>query len=112
MPGRSSAMDTIVHQLLRPFGVFLDPASDRYWMFLLSAAAIALVVYGARRIGPLTPAGFARWLCPRAIYLHPSARLDLAVFAVNTVIVVLPTVTIAGTVKRGVQQILGILIGT
>jgi sterol desaturase/sphingolipid hydroxylase (fatty acid hydroxylase superfamily) len=104
-------METLFHRLLDPIGVFLDPASDRYWPFLASAAAIALVIYVARRIGPLTPAGFVRWLCPRAVYLHPSARLDVAMFIVNTVIVAVPTVTVTVTLAHGVRQGLGSLVG-
>lgn len=52
------------------------------WMFLLSAAVLALGVYLAAG-SPRSLAGFVRYLVPRSIFLHPSALLDYRFYVVN-----------------------------
>jgi sterol desaturase/sphingolipid hydroxylase (fatty acid hydroxylase superfamily) len=64
------------------------PQSQLYWVFLLSAAAIAFSIHWFRRDGNegLSLRGFLIFCFPRKIYRHPSALLDFRYFAVNIVV--------------------------
>lgn len=48
-------------------------------VYLVLAAAVAWLVYRARRI----EGGFWRWLVPKSIYLHPSHLIDLQLFVIG-----------------------------
>ncbi len=63
------------------------PESSIHWLYLSSAFVIALAVYlaGDGR-GRASVLGFLRWLFPGRIYLHRSARHDLGIFVINTLI--------------------------
>lgn len=50
-----------------------------YWLYLIGALALALVVYLMARRSD----GFLRWLFPKSVWGHPSAVVDYAYFLVN-----------------------------
>lgn len=66
---------------LEPLGWFLDPAQSVYWPYLLSAAALAALVWwttpGARR------RGLCSFLFSRRIWLHRSCLADLRFWLVD-----------------------------
>jgi sterol desaturase/sphingolipid hydroxylase (fatty acid hydroxylase superfamily) len=59
------------------------PESRLHWLFLLSFAALGAAVWWAT-VRPRV--GLLAWLFPRDVYLHPSARVDYGLFAVNQVL--------------------------
>jgi sterol desaturase/sphingolipid hydroxylase (fatty acid hydroxylase superfamily) len=65
-----------------------SPESTLYWLYLLSAAALVFIVYWVRGYDTenVSFAGFLTFCFPKQIYSHPSAKLDLKYFAVNTVL--------------------------
>lgn len=70
---------------LGALGYFNEPQERVYWLFLLSAAVIAFVVFfikvpNARR---RPTSGFFRFLFPKAVWLHPSAVVDYFYFVFN-----------------------------
>jgi len=71
--------DWLVSWLLVPLGVLASTRSDYYLPSLCGAAALGGLVV-LRRGGRLAS------LFPRAVYGHPSARLDLAIWLVNTLV--------------------------
>jgi len=64
------------------------PQSELYWLCILSATALAFIVYWLRayRNGDASIRGFLAFCFPGQIYAHPSARLDIKYFAVNTLL--------------------------
>lgn len=63
--------------LLNPFGYFAQPGQRLFWVYLVGAALLAIVVRVATagRRGR-RPGSLLRWLTAKSIWLHPSARLD------------------------------------
>ena len=85
MQGR---IDTIIDCLSAPFLYVADPVRRVYWVYLLSALAIAGAVFLYRRRAPdrASIAGFIAYVAPRQIYGHRSARIDYWFFYVNAVL--------------------------
>jgi len=85
MQGR---IDTIIDCLSAPFLYVADPVRRVYWLYLLSALAIAGAVFLCRRHAPdrASIAGFIEYVAPRRIYGHRSARIDYWFFYVNAVL--------------------------
>jgi len=87
----------IAKAAIAPLESLADGWSDRInWIYLAAALAIALGVQWRREAG----AGFRRALAtvlPRAIYAHPSARVDYWVWIINAVLIalVLPAVLVS-----------------
>lgn len=81
-------MHDILERIGNAFAQAFAPESQFYWLFLLSAAGIAFILYWLRRYGTgdVTFKGFLAFCFPREIYAHPSARLDFKYFVVNTVL--------------------------
>ena len=87
-----------------------------YWVFLLSAAAIAFLVYRFRRDGNEDSGlrGFLAFCFPRKIYAHPSALLDFKYFAVNTVVYgafIAPLLLTSSAAALGTASLLFNLVG-
>jgi sterol desaturase/sphingolipid hydroxylase (fatty acid hydroxylase superfamily) len=64
---------------------FMEPSNNFYWLYLISAAVIALLIYLAQggRHGRLSPSGFMRFLLPKAVFAHKSAVIDYKFYVVN-----------------------------
>lgn len=79
---------------------FVDGAHRFYWLYLVSAVLMALVVYRwyYRRL-PGTPASPWRFVFPRAVYGHPSARLDYKLALANQILG--PVSMLSGVFLRG-----------
>ena len=62
------------------------PADSLFWLYLISAAVIALAFHALtrRELGPLSLRRAAAFLFPQQIYQHPSAKLDFRFFLLNT----------------------------
>lgn len=59
--------------------VVADLGSKTSWLYLLTSAAIALLLYGiasSRSRGSHAPASLREFIFPRSVYMHPSARVD------------------------------------
>jgi sterol desaturase/sphingolipid hydroxylase (fatty acid hydroxylase superfamily) len=74
--------------LVRVCESLLPLYADTYlhWIFVASAAALALGVYARRRLGrrrSVSLRGSLRYLLPRSVFLHPSALLDYRFYVVN-----------------------------
>src|SRR5262249_61879256 len=78
--------DTIVGWLGAPLLNLADPLRRIYWLYLLSALAIAGVIfaYQQRIRGRALLQGFLSYVAPRGIFAHRSARLDYLFFYLNT----------------------------
>ena len=80
-------MDELVISLISPLFYPFLVGQRVYWLFLLAALCVAVIAYILKK--PRSPDGtrlkLLAWLFPRAIYRHPSTRLDLKYFYVNTV---------------------------
>lgn len=105
-------MDTFADHISRPWHALVSPASDLHWLFLLSAASIALIIYVTRKLGPLSLPAFFRWAFPRAVYTNPSVRIDLVVFAFNAILLTIPSAALAAAVGSGTHDILSALLGS
>jgi sterol desaturase/sphingolipid hydroxylase (fatty acid hydroxylase superfamily) len=84
-------LDRIIDVLLFP----LDPQSRIYWLYLLTSAAVAFLVYRAiRRKGDhatekdaeAARGSFLQFLFPRSVWSHPSAWLDLRYMVFHKVV--------------------------
>src|SRR5262245_26153067 len=67
---------------------FVYPGQFLYWIFIVSAIAIAFLMYVAqnwKRSG-VTAKGFLTFLAPREVYRHPSAWLDCKFYLVSSII--------------------------
>jgi len=64
---------------------FMEPSNNFYWLYLISAAVIALLIYLSQggRHGRLSPSGFMRFLLPKAVFAHKSAVIDYKFYVVN-----------------------------
>jgi sterol desaturase/sphingolipid hydroxylase (fatty acid hydroxylase superfamily) len=62
----------------------LDPGSEFFWLFLLTAAVIAALTFAWA--GGRSPRTFLRDMFPARVWWHPSARLDYAFFFTNFVL--------------------------
>src|SRR5262245_66577014 len=64
---------------------FMDPGYNLYWLYLVSAAVIALLIYVAQRgrHERLTPSGFIRFCLPKAVFAHKTAVIDYKFYVIN-----------------------------
>jgi sterol desaturase/sphingolipid hydroxylase (fatty acid hydroxylase superfamily) len=67
-------------------GQVLRPESSIYWVYLVSALAIACGVYVLKASGRRSLGGFLRYCFPRRVYANPSFRHDTAVFVINALL--------------------------
>lgn len=81
-------IDTLADGLLAPFFNLADPLRRIYWLYLLSAFAMAgaIFVYQRRARGRMLLSGFLAYLAPPRIFGHRSARLDYWFFYLNTAV--------------------------
>lgn len=80
--------DTFLHAISHGVRAFVEPHSKTGWLYLLSSMLIAggIFVVNKKRflIDPTMP--FLKFLCPREVYLHPSALVDYQYVAVDSTI--------------------------
>lgn len=82
-------LDSLRELLLSPLRAPLDPRERIYWGYLLAAMLIAFGAYrdhashAGERQGPR---GFVRYLFPREVWWHPSARVDYLYLVVDSVV--------------------------
>jgi sterol desaturase/sphingolipid hydroxylase (fatty acid hydroxylase superfamily) len=104
-------IDTITGWLCAPFLNLADPVRRIYWLYLVSALAIAGVVflYQRRVRGRALLQDFLSYIAPRGIFGHRSARLDYWFFYLNTVLfgLILAPLVAAPTVASFVATMLG-----
>jgi len=64
---------------------FMEPGNNLYWLYLVSAAVIALLIYLAQggRQERLSPSGFIRFCLPKSVFTHKSAIIDYKFYVVN-----------------------------
>ncbi len=63
--------------LLNPLAYLTQPGQRLYWVYLVGAVLLAVVVRIATARGRgRRPRAVVRWLTAKSIWLHPSARLD------------------------------------
>jgi len=74
--------------LAEPLRYFTDPGERMFVLYLGSALVCAIVVYiVARRRDPAgTPDRILRYLFPRRVFFHPSAKADYAFFIVDRIL--------------------------
>ena len=60
-----------------------------WWVYLLCAAALAMVVYVRREGRTWSLIGYARYLFPKDVWLHRSARVDYGYFLLNGLVMLL-----------------------
>ena len=104
-------IDHLAGIVVAPFLFPVGPAHRIYWLYLLSAAGMAVALHLCRRRSGSFAAlksGIAH-LVPRAIYAHRSAFLDYRFFYVNTALVgmVLGPIMASSTIAAGVARALG-----
>jgi len=79
--------DRLLGFILAPFRQMISPQGNLYWLYLASAAIIAVLIYWSPGRDPRPHLrGALAFLFPRRIYRHPSARLDFKFFLVNTLL--------------------------
>lgn len=78
-------LEWFLHSLAAPFEVFVDPTNRLSYVYMATALCVAIAVYLYQQVRSGQPqvAGLLRWLLPRDIILHPSARADYLFFLVN-----------------------------
>lgn len=67
---------------------FLSPSTSIYWGYIASALVLATGAYyaRARRTGRSLAGGWFAFIFPRGVYAHRSARHDVGVYAINTLL--------------------------
>jgi len=105
-------IDRIVGWLCAPVLNLADPLRRIYWLYLLSALAIAgaVFVYRRRVRGRALLQGFFTYIAPWQVFGHRSARLDYWFFYLNTVLfgLILAPLVAAPTVATFVAHSLGV----
>jgi sterol desaturase/sphingolipid hydroxylase (fatty acid hydroxylase superfamily) len=76
-------LDTLYSLASKPF---VDAGSRWYWLYFASAVAMAAVVYVRTTSAPLGVGGFARFLLPKQVWLHRSARADYVFVAITELV--------------------------
>jgi len=102
--------------LLAPIGDFLANGQAKiFWLYLAGAVAVAALVY-VRASSARSLAGFGRFLFPRAVYRHVSARSDYKLWLANSALLMpllVPlTVPLALAANDAAGLLLGALFGT
>jgi sterol desaturase/sphingolipid hydroxylase (fatty acid hydroxylase superfamily) len=72
--------------VLGPFERLITEQGGLYWLYLVTAAGIGLMVYlsPGRAPGPPSLRGSLAFLFPAQVYRHPSAKIDFKFFLLNT----------------------------
>lgn len=109
----ASAFDFVSQQAKRLTDVVAAPTERLYGLYLLSAIVLAAGVYWERH-EERSLRGFVRWLVPREIYAHVSAKADYAFLIVNRLLyplLVVPFLVAGGAaflaVREGVEVVTG-----
>jgi sterol desaturase/sphingolipid hydroxylase (fatty acid hydroxylase superfamily)/creatinine amidohydrolase/Fe(II)-dependent formamide hydrolase-like protein len=94
-------MDYLLARLLDPLHAPLDPQHRVFWLYLLGALALALVLFLAGRGDgrKRSPRGFLSFCLPASVYLHKSAKVDYAYFVVNRIVFGLLLLPVIGAVS-------------
>ena len=71
-----------------PFERLISHQGGLYWLYLVTAAGIALIIYltPGRAPGPPSLRGSLAFLFPAQIYRHASSKLDFKFFLLNTLL--------------------------
>lgn len=112
------AVADVVVGLILPFVQVATNGGNRlFWVYLVAATVIAVLVY--RRAAPgVVPAhrpGFLAFLFPKHIWRHPSARTDLGIVLIASVVMSLlfwPLLPGVGEVSDWLTAALGGTVGT
>lgn len=69
-------------------GQLSSPQVSVYWVYLLGAVVLAIAAHIVRTPGPerFSVLAWVRLLAPRTVWTHRSARHDLAIFVLNTLL--------------------------
>src|SRR5688500_9969726 len=78
--------DFLTDPLIRALRAPLHSYERIYWVYLLAALVIAFGAYRDRVSETGERQGFLRFLFPRDVWWHPSARIDYVYFLVDAVI--------------------------
>lgn len=81
-------IDDIRRSVFEPLRYFVDPTERLFVLYLVSGLVCALFVFllAVRRNPAGAPRGFLRYLFPKGIYLHPSAKADYRFFLIDRVL--------------------------
>jgi creatinine amidohydrolase/Fe(II)-dependent formamide hydrolase-like protein/sterol desaturase/sphingolipid hydroxylase (fatty acid hydroxylase superfamily) len=81
-------LSNLSHRLAQPFLIPFSPDERIYVFYLVTAVALAYLVYAAARDrgAPEAEGGFLRLAFPKRIYAHRSARTDYKFFLVNKIV--------------------------
>jgi len=112
MPDLADILERIWDSLAR----VAAPRSNLYWLYFLSAAGMAFVIYWLRRYdkGDASVRGFFNFCFPGRIYAHPSARLDFKYVAINAVLyggLIAPLVLTSAAAAHGTVAVMVGLFG-
>ncbi|MCO7187075.1 MULTISPECIES: sterol desaturase family protein [unclassified Pseudoalteromonas] len=106
-------IETLWQSLFSLPGYLLDANKRIYWLYLLSAIAMAGLVY-SKLHGPRSLKGFLGFLFPRDVWLSDSAKLDYGLFIANKLIkaltfapIVLTMVPVAIAISDGLEWLFG-----
>jgi creatinine amidohydrolase/Fe(II)-dependent formamide hydrolase-like protein/sterol desaturase/sphingolipid hydroxylase (fatty acid hydroxylase superfamily) len=109
----ASALDFVSQQAKRLTEVVSAPSERLFGLYLLSAIVLAAGVYWERN-EERSLRGFVRWLFPREIYAHVSAKADYAFLIINRLLyplLVVPFLFAGGAVflavREGVEALAG-----
>ena len=113
--GTTIVVEQLVQIAAGVLGLLNTPSVSVYWLYLLTAAALATVVYVRAFRRRATLRGWLGFLFPRHILGHRSTRNDLALFVLNTLlhsfVFVVPlqtlSTTLASRVWHGLHASLG-----
>ncbi|MGH2360806.1 MAG: sterol desaturase family protein [bacterium] len=106
----------LISFVLEPVARLFAENAGGYWLYLFSSLTVALLLFWSRDTGEQVPTlrRFWRYAFPRALYGHPSSRLDLLYTMVNAVVqnaAVVPLLTaapwVAQVVAAGLRAGLG-----
>lgn len=75
----------VVQSLHKAVTAPVRPQSLIYWLYLFTALLLAVISYNRYYRGqhPFRLKEFGRFVCPKHIYLHPSAMMDYKLFIAN-----------------------------
>jgi sterol desaturase/sphingolipid hydroxylase (fatty acid hydroxylase superfamily)/creatinine amidohydrolase/Fe(II)-dependent formamide hydrolase-like protein len=104
-------VEYVLTRIADPFLAPFDPSHRVYWLYLCTALAFALFIFGGERRGDLSLREFVRFCLPKSVYLHASARVDYGYFVVNRIVfglLLLPIIAAASLLSAaGTKALLG-----
>lgn len=101
-------MEHIGYLPFRPLGYLFAGSTRIYWLYLLTSFFLVAILYlrqkDSKKAEGLSLKGLLGFCFPKAIYTHPSARLDYQFFWINAIVLFLLLLPLGVAVQTGISN--------